>query len=77
MALKYMYNIYSIIICIFNLIYIKHLNLMMNSKEIQIDTILLDRFLVKEKIGKGSFGIVYEGVEIKTNKKIAIKIVRI
>jgi serine/threonine protein kinase len=33
-----------------------------------------NRFLTTKKIGSGSFGIVYKGIDLKTNREVAIKI---
>ncbi|KAI5172856.1 casein kinase 1 [Nematocida sp. LUAm3] len=35
---------------------------------------LLEEYLLNEKIGQGSFGIVYEGKHIRSMKKVAIKV---
>ncbi len=48
---------------------------MIEDQEIPSDTVFLDKYQVKEKLGKGSFGVVYDGIDIKTNKKVAIKLV--
>ena len=38
-----------------------------------INKIIFSEYLVQKKIGKGSFGTVYQGVIISTNQKIALK----
>ncbi len=44
--------------------------------ELHTNTKLLERFFLKEMLRKGSYGLVYSGVDMKTNKQIAIKLVR-
>ena len=47
----------------------------MDDKEFQKNyPILFKKYLVKDKIGKGAFGLVFLGTNIKTNKDVAIKI---
>ena len=36
--------------------------------------ILANRYKLEEQIGKGSFGVIYKGKNIRTNELIAIKI---
>jgi serine/threonine protein kinase len=36
---------------------------------------LFNKYLVIQQIGKGSFGKIYKGINIKNGKKVAIKIV--
>jgi serine/threonine protein kinase len=38
------------------------------------ETIVAGRFVIKKKISAGSFGVVYEAIDTKFNKKIAIKV---
>ena len=37
---------------------------------------LANRYRLDKEIGSGGFGVVYEGTNIETKKKVAIKIVR-
>jgi serine/threonine protein kinase len=39
------------------------------------DQILFDKYKIVKKRGNGSFGHVYEGINIETNEKVALKIV--
>jgi serine/threonine protein kinase len=39
-----------------------------------METFLNNRYRVKEKIGEGSFGAVYRGMDTRTKKYIAIKV---
>ena len=34
-----------------------------------------DRFLLLHKLGKGGFGLIYSGIDLQTNKEVAIKLV--
>ena len=38
------------------------------------DTIVGERFQLVAKIGKGSFGVVYEGIDLTTSQRVAVKI---
>jgi len=42
-----------------------------------MDLSIDSRFKIQNKIGEGSFGSIYEGIDIKTSKKVAIKLVRV
>jgi serine/threonine protein kinase len=35
-----------------------------------------DRYLVEEKLGEGSYGVVYKALDKLTNKFVAIKIIK-
>ena len=35
-----------------------------------------NRYRVHKKLGKGSYGIIYQGVDIRTNEQVAIKLER-
>ncbi|MCQ2816548.1 MAG: casein kinase 1 family protein [archaeon] len=39
-----------------------------------INKIFFDKYLCQRKIGKGSFGTVYEGINIKSNERVAFKL---
>lgn len=41
--------------------------------ELHIGTVVNHVYLIEEQIGKGEFGTVYKGTNIKTNKQVAIK----
>lgn len=43
--------------------------------EIRADIIIANRFKIVKKIGSGSFGKCYQGLDMLSNEKIAIKIV--
>ena len=46
----------------------------MSEKELQFSfQIVFNKYSVIRQIGKGSFGTVFAGVNIKTNEKVAIK----
>jgi serine/threonine protein kinase len=40
------------------------------------DILVFNKFLTKAKLGEGSFGKVYSGVNNQTGEKVAIKLVR-
>lgn len=46
------------------------------SEDTIINQIIFDKYKPLEKIGKGSFGIVYKGINLSTQEKLAIKFVR-
>ncbi len=46
----------------------------MKGDEIYIDAVLNNRFKVESKIGEGGFGAVYRGVQLATNRKVALKL---
>ena len=39
-----------------------------------INRVIFSEYLIQKKIGKGSFGIVYQGIIVSTEQKIAIKL---
>ena len=39
-----------------------------------INKLIFSKYLIRKKIGKGSFGIVYQGINTSTNEKIALKV---
>jgi casein kinase 1 len=39
-----------------------------------INKVIFSEYLIQKKIGKGSFGVVYQGVVVSTNQKIAAKL---
>lgn len=40
-------------------------------------TIVGEKYRIGRKIGEGSFGIIYEGLNLDTNEQVAVKFVRI
>ena len=48
---------------------------MIDDQDLKVNTVLLDKYQVKEKLGKGSFGVVYAAIDLKQNKRVAIKLV--
>ena len=42
-----------------------------------MDIRIADRFKVIKRIGSGSFGRIYQGFDLMTNEKVAIKLVSI
>ena len=51
---------------------------MTNSKGDDRSHILIqNRYKVLAKLGKGTFGIIYQGVDVRTNEKVAIKLEKI
>ena len=46
-----------------------------NPGELQMDIRIANRFKVQKRIGSGSFGRIYQGVDLMTHEKVAIKIV--
>lgn len=45
------------------------------SEDPNINKTFFKKYLIQEKIGKGSFGIVYSGINSMTKDKIAFKMV--
>ena len=43
------------------------------SKDIEKDQIIFKKYKIESNLGKGSFGYVYSGINIKDNTKVAIK----
>ena len=39
-----------------------------------VNKLIFSKYLIRKKVGKGSFGTVYQGVNTKTNEKIALKV---
>jgi casein kinase I family protein HRR25 len=48
---------------------------MQQQREPSLDVRIADRFKIVKKIGGGSFGRIYEGVDLMTHERVAIKIV--
>ena len=46
----------------------------MSKHDPYINKLIFSKYLIRKKIGKGSFGIVYQGVNTSTNEKIALKV---
>ena len=46
----------------------------MSKHDPYINQLIFSKYLVRKKVGKGSFGTVYQGVNTATNEKIAIKV---
>ena len=46
----------------------------MSKQDPYINKLIFSKYLIRKKIGKGSFGIVYQGVNTSTNEKIALKV---
>jgi len=42
--------------------------------ELENNTIIANKYIIQEKIGNGSFGSIYKGINQRTNEKVAIKI---
>lgn len=40
------------------------------------DILVFNKYLTKTKLGEGSFGKVYSGIDTQTNEEVAIKLVR-
>lgn len=47
------------------------------SEDDLINQTLFDKYLIKHKLGQGSFGVVYEGINTKTSEPIAVKLVNL
>lgn len=50
---------------------------MNEQREPQLDIRIADRFKIVKKIASGSFGKIYEGLDLMTHERVAIKIVSI
>ena len=46
----------------------------MSKHDPYINKLIFSKYLIRKRIGKGSFGVVYQGLNTSTNEKIAIKI---
>ena len=46
----------------------------MSKHDPYINKLIFSKYLIRKKIGKGSFGIVYQGLNTSTNEKIALKV---
>ena len=46
----------------------------MSKHDPYINKLIFAKYLIRKKVGKGSFGTVYQGVNISTNEKIALKV---
>ena len=46
----------------------------MSKHDSYINRLIFSKYLIRKRIGKGSFGVVYQGLNTSTNEKIAIKI---
>ena len=46
----------------------------MSKHDPYINKLIFSKYLIRKKIGKGSFGVVYQGLNTSTNEKIAIKV---
>ena len=46
----------------------------MSKHDPYINKLIFSKYLIRKKIGKGSFGTVYQGVNTTTNEKIALKV---
>ena len=46
----------------------------MSKHDPYINKLIFSKYLIRKKIGKGSFGTVYQGVNTSTNEKIALKV---
>ena len=46
----------------------------MSKQDPYINRLIFSKYLIRKKIGKGSFGIVYQGLNTSTNEKIALKV---
>ena len=42
-----------------------------------MDIRICDRFKIIKRIGSGSFGKIYQGIDLMTNERVAIKIVNL
>jgi eukaryotic-like serine/threonine-protein kinase len=49
-------------------------NVRPKADELYIDKVLNNRFKVEAKIGEGGFGAVYRGIQLATNRKVALKL---
>ena len=45
----------------------------MSKQDPYINKLVFSKYLIRRRIGKGSFGTVYQGVNTETNEKIALK----
>ena len=46
----------------------------MSKHDPYINKLIFSKYLIRKKVGKGSFGTVYQGVNTSTNEKIALKV---
>ena len=46
----------------------------MSKHDPYINKLIFTKYLIRKKVGKGSFGTVYQGVNVSTNEKIALKV---
>ena len=46
----------------------------MSKHDPYINKLIFSKYLIRKKVGKGSFGTVYQGVNVSTNEKIALKV---
>ena len=46
----------------------------MSKHDPYINKLIFSKYLIRKKIGKGSFGVVYQGLNTTTNEKIALKV---
>ena len=46
----------------------------MSKHDPYINKVIFSKYLIRKKIGKGSFGTVYQGINTSTNDKIAVKV---
>ena len=46
----------------------------MSKHDPYINKVIFSKYLIRKKIGKGSFGTVYQGINTQTNDKIAVKV---
>ena len=46
----------------------------MSKHDPYINKLIFSKYLIRKKIGKGSFGTVYQGINTSNNEKIALKV---
>lgn len=48
----------------------------MNSDSEKEDLVYFNKYKIEKKLGQGSFGVIYSAVDITTNERYALKIVK-